>query len=1055
MNKISKRSTLLRNIYPSGGLFTENILLKLRDNPDKLKIGKIDSFVVDKKKEDRESVKNRRRKVFEWGQQKWDEIEPNIGTWSLDDLIKKWLIPFFEQFGHEMEPFTTDQENIDEDSIIGDFRLSFQTVGHKDPYFHFVNVNDELDSKTPSNPNKFSHHDVCQKFVNLNEDVRWIFLSNGRILRLITNYYYSYSLGYLEFDLENIFSKRDVREFNVLYAVISSGRFESIEEKPSLIEDFMQESIDEGVKIGDTLRDNVHTALKLLGNGLVQQNKELYDAIRNDTIDIHKYYAELLRVIYRIIFILYAEQRDMLPGSESLYYKNFSLSSFRFIAERQIKADRNGDLWKKLFITFGLVQNGNDFLEVPCFNGALFDNSNLPVICPNSKALELSNDVLLRIISLLTTSKINNVRQRINFLEVSETEIGGIYESLLDYFPYVTKDYRFELRDQTTERKSTGSYYTPRSLIDILIKTTLEPMVKERLENMGSDTKQNEKVLLDIKICDPACGGGTFLLSALDYLGEKLAFTRSTEKIPTEPELRNARRDILQHCIYGVDKNPLAVELAKISLWLRACVKDKPLNYLDNHIKCGNSLIGLGKKLKKIVIKPKAYNALKGKKQTGIEAENIKLQNKAREIIRKELKARKGTKKKIVTLTTYMQTPKLTEIKSEDFQKLIDMPEDKRESLIEKSKLYDKLRKDPNYNKAMFEADTWVSSYFWPLDGVEEDLNQYWPNNTLLSEIQQSITNKEIEEVKQKIKNIANQNRFFHWYLEFPEVFTPRREGFDLILTNPPWETLLLKEMEFFLSIDDIKNAKTQDKRRKIIKQLKQKNPKIFYRFKTIWQSIKRQTYFNSHSNLYPLTSKGTQNTYALFAERSWKLISPNGYCGIITPTVIITSFYMQDFFKKLIEKNAIGSLFDFENRKKLFDIDSRFRFCLLSISGGKKPKEIIPMTFYTTDPYEIQEVLSIIFENRKNLKKNIKKLPEKHILIPIKSEDFRLFNPNTLNCPSFRIKKDYELTNKLYSNAKNILIRRDSETNEIISNPWNLIFSRMIDMSNDSNLFK
>jgi len=1046
---LHSKSSLLRNIRTSGGLFTENILLRLRDNPYQFEIGKISSFIKSDTENERRKFKDKQKAVFEWCIQKWDEISPKIEDWTLNDLIEKWLIPFFTQFDYKIENFILNEENIDDDSPLKNFKINFQSKDHKNPFFHFVNINEDFNSKIDYNPQNKSHHDVCQQFININPEIKWLFLSNGRFIRLLTKYYHSYSKGFLEFDLENIFANRDLKEFYVLYSIIHKSRFTLDSKKSFLIDIFHQQSIKEGIKIGDALRDNVHAAIELLGNGLIQRNINFLKKLHSHEVELQDFYAELLRIIYRIIFILYAEQREMLPGAGTLYFEQFSLSSIRMLAEKPIKLDNNTDLWNKLFITFNLVKDGNEFLEIPAYNGSLFKNDNLSTILENN--LTIPNDILLRVIKLLTTTKDKKLLQRINFLEISEEEIGSIYESLLDFKPYLTSGSQFQLIYQTTERKSTGSYYTPKELIDILIRTTLQPLIEDRISKISNDKLAMEKEILNLKICDPACGGGTFLLAALDFIGKKLAEIRTGMNNPPENDLRQARRDVLQHCIYGVDKNPLAVELTKISLWLRACVKDKPLNFLDNHIKFGNSLIGLGQKSNINNINPNAFKAIDGNKTTGIPPENKILQNEARKKIRKEIEEQKKAKGRITRITKFIMKEETVDIYSKEFQNLINLSEDTPSLINEKEKKYRSLINNPKYLQALKEANIWTSTYFWPFEGKSLGL---FPNHLLIEELRNGRQTNQIVTLLKKINSISENYQFFHWYIEFPEVFSSDRKGFDCILTNPPWETLQLKEMEFFTGLnDEILKASNQSKRRELIKGLIKKNPKLYNNYKNAWQSIKKISHFLTNSGFYNLSAKGTINTYALFVERCWRLISPNGYVGLIVPTGIIMNFHLQDLFRTLVNNNAILSMFDFENRNKLFAIDSRFRFCLLSLGGNNISQEIIPMMFYTKDPKEIQEPLSIIFKNKENLKEKVKKLSDNHPLIPLEQEDFKLFNPNTITCPSLRIKKDAELLRHLYKQAP-ILIKRDFKTNNIISNQWEINFKRMFDSSNDSELF-
>ncbi|MHA1150727.1 MAG: Eco57I restriction-modification methylase domain-containing protein [Promethearchaeota archaeon] len=1045
---MTSKSSLLRNIRLSGGLFTENILLRLRDNPEQLDIGKIKSFIEKDNKEVRKQFKDARREIFEWCIEKWDEIsqkvegKPKIDQWGVDQLTEKWLIPFFSQFQHKLESFK--KENVDEDNPLVEFSISFQSKGHENPFFHIVGVKEDFESKIDSNPKKSSHHNICQQFINLNPEVKWLILTNGKILRLLTEYYHTYSKGYLEFDLENIFANRDEKEFNTLFSVVHHSRFEP---KPDdhifLIEEFQQEAVTEGIKIGDALRDNVHDALELLGNQLIQQNPKFLDYVIAGNLDKEEYYAELLRIIYRIIFILYAEQREMLPGAGSIYFEEFSLSSLRMLAERPIKAEKNIDLWEKLFLTFNLVGKGNEFLEINAFDGSLFDDKNLEIIV--KKNLKLNNDTLLGIVRLLTTTISNNsVRQRINYLEIREEEIGAIYESLLDYKPYIDDKNRFELIEGT-ERKSTGSYYTPKELIDILIRTTLQPLVEERLKEAENDPKAQEKALIDIKVCDPACGGGTFLLSALDFLGKKLAEITTSSENPSEKDLRVARRVVLQHCIYGVDVNPLAVELAKISLWLRASVRNNPLSFLDNHIKNGNSLVGLGQKIEITEINPNSFEAIGGNRTTGIKNENRALRSKARELIKKEIKEMKKKGKK--TLITSFFTEKRTgDICSTKFEEIINMAETNPNKIEEKKKEYKKIRQNENFQQALKEANIWTSAYFWTFEG--EVLGEI-PRYTTIEQLRNKINDPELNDLLRRITDLAKENSFFHWYIEFPEVFSTERGGFDCILTNPPWDVLEFEDIKFFTGLDsNIVSAPNQSKRRILIKELIDTNPPLFDSYSKSWRSMKKTLNFLKKSNLFSLSTRGKLNTYALFAERAWTLLSPDGYLGIICPTSIIMNYFMQDLFRAFVKRKSILSLFDFENKEKLFNITTQERFCLLTLGGQNITKDIIPMTFKATNPIQVLKPLEMIL----NYKAENNIIPKESKLLILKPEDFSLLNPNTLTCPSFSLKKEADLIRRIYKLTE-ILIKRD-ENNDIISNPWNIQFNTLFNMSSDSELF-
>ncbi len=1013
---MASKSALLRNIRPSGGLITENILLRLRDNPERVNIGKIKSFVVEDSKEQRDQFKEKRRTIFDWCIQKWDEISPKIKNtlkevsfekWSLDDLIQKWLIPFFEQFDYELETFEKNEENIDNDSPLNDFELSFQYKEYLNPFFQFVNIEEDLDFKISNNPQSKSHHNVCQQFINLNPEINWLFLSNGRILRILTKYYHSYSKGYLEFDLENIFANRDEMEFNTLYSIIHSSRFNSkVKDGTLLIDKFQKDSITEGVKIGDTLRDNVEHALALLGNELIQQN---LDKIDLDIIDVNEFYAELLRIIYRIIFILYAEQRDMLPGAGSLYFEQFSLSSLRIRAEKPIKAERNYDLWNKMLITFNLVRDGNLLLGVNSYNGSLFKEDNLRITLKNG--MKISNDIVLKVIRLLTTSANHKVRQRINFLEVSEEEIGAIYESLLDFKPYISSTSQFQLIEGT-ERKSTGSYYTPKALIDILIRTTLQPLVEDRLIKAGDDEHAREIAILDLKVCDPACGGGTFLLSALDYLGKKLAEIRTSSDSPLEDDLREARREVLQHCIYGVDMNPLAVELAKISLWLRACVKNKPLNFLDNHIKCGNSLIGLGQKIEINEINPYAFEATAGNKATGIPTENKNLQSAARDVIKREIKQRK-MKGKTTLITSFFTERGTADICSEKFKEIIDLPETNPNKIKEKEQKYEELRLNENYRQALNEANIWTSTFFWPFKG---DVLGEIPRYTTIEQLRDDIDDPELNNLMKKINEISNKNHFFHWFIEFPEVFSSENSGFDCILTNPPWNVYSLIEEEFFLQYNK-EIAKSRSKQRaKLILQLKKSNSSLYDLYSNKKKNFEKGKVYFRKSGFYKLTAIGKLDLYPLFTERGLNIVSQNGVMGIICPIGLIYSY--DDFFNFMLSKNYLFQCVGFINTNKLFStVASQKQFITLSLM---KNNTNIPRFRFNVE--------------------DISQLYNKDLFFKMNYEELKMININSKTPPFPKNQYEYEIIKKIYINSECILKNiKDPNSNIKIHRMFNI----------------
>ncbi len=392
-------------------------------------------------------------------------------------------------------------------------------------------------------------------------------------------------------------------------------------------------------------------AIETLGNGFL--DGALIHPLQADPQQCRHYYAEILHIIYRILFLLFAEQRGMLPhvGAplEDLYRAQYSITALRTRAEGDIpRQDDFTDLWEGLKVTFRMVREGVPDLGVFGYDGMLFEDdqtlllkglgmnrqrhddplSPAPLLpCPPAP-LACRNSDLLHAIRALTLIEREGVLQRISYADLGVEELGSIYESLLDFTPRVSTAlesvdgreipaHTFFLDPRGAERKTTGSYYTHPSLVNELIKSALLPVARDRLAQAGlpvidedaigeattglltdyaalTDAQRaaGEKALLSLKVCDPAAGSGHFLVKANNVLGAELARIRTGDEYPTEDQVQAAKRDVLAHCIYAVDLNPMAVELCKVSLWINASVRDKPLSFLDHHIKCGNSLIG-------------------------------------------------------------------------------------------------------------------------------------------------------------------------------------------------------------------------------------------------------------------------------------------------------------------------------------------------------------------------------------------------------------------------------------------------------------------------------
>ena len=625
-------------------------------------------------------------------------------------------------------------------------------------------------------------------------------------MRLLRDFYHSITKGFLEFDLESIFETANSEQFRVLFRILHRSRIENqyqgkqeieydeegnpIEtEDNCLLESFHKKSRETGVKVGNKLRDQVIEAIEKLGNGFAESLDP--DEFQNGKVKA--FYAEILNIIYRLLFLMFAEQKGWLPVRNSIYARTYSLNALREMAERgNYSHDEEHDLWEGLKITFKLVANGYKFKngdEINAFGGQLFSDKKIALI----KDLSLKNKYLLDAIFRLSYFKLDNLSNRINYANLAIDELGSVYESLLDYEPKLAKEPimlnkkeikrgEFYLDDRGTDRKTTGSYYTDSRLVAQLIESALVPVINNAL-NGKHTLEEKEQALLDLKVADIACGSGAFICAALEKMGEQLALIRmGDEERPTEDQLREAKRDVLLHCIYGVDLNPMALELAKFSLWITASLPDMPLTFLDHKLKCGNSLIGATPELIKKGIPEEAYKPV-GNDNPAICTELKKKVRREQESLNRlnETTAQYGL------LFKRNETNELLRLR----EILNNRKQEEVSDVNEAEEEYHKLEKMERKFKDWLMADVWTSAFF--IEKTDHILELY-PTNATLEKLRENQPVNEI--LINRVLKTADQYNFFHYHLEFPEVF--EKGGFDCLLGNPPWEKVQLEEEEFF-----------------------------------------------------------------------------------------------------------------------------------------------------------------------------------------------------------------------------------------------------------------
>ena len=1011
-----------------------------------------------------------------WGDAKayWAAFQRKLARLSEDDyattITREWAVSLLESLGYK--PVLTRQaEEVDGQTYAISHRVE---LGENKPPLQIIGCRLKLDQRPPSGKPRLSAHGLIQEYLNKTEHL-WAITTNGYCWRLLRDSTLMTRLSYIEFDLEQILNGENFAEFGIFYRLFHRSRLPSgmDDADKCLLEFYHQETLQQGGRVRDKLRDGVEEALRIFGNGFIQHpdNEHLRQKFSdNYELRITNYeltfYRQLLRLIYRLLFLMVAEARELLLIGDDvekgrIYREYYSVERLRRLAEKpSYRREGFQDLWQGLRVTFKLFDENwrGQLLGLSPLNGDLFGSDTLPDI--ENCAID-NYDLLKAIKNLSLYVDKSKLLRRVNYSSLDVEELGSVYESLLDFHPQITQrqgKYEFELV-YGSDRKTTGSFYTPPQLVQQLIKTALEPVIEDKLRKAEEQTNNSnnyelritnyELNLLSLKIVDPACGSGHFLLAAARRIGKELARVRTGETEPGKEPLNLAIRDVIQNCIYGVDLNPLAVDLCKVALWIEGFYSGMPLNFLDHRIKCGNSLVGvLDLEVLKEGIPDAAYKAVTGDNKT------LSTQLKKRN---KQERENQGQ----LSIFDSSETERTEYI--ENARELGEIAETTPQEVREKQARYKESRnqeKNPGWWRDFSACNLWTAAFFM---GLTEENLQLLPTSAALMRL---IRNSEfvispegrrlrernsegnyelkgdIEKIVEAANKLGEEKRFFHWCLEFPEVFNPEsnnyelritnyelKPGFDCVLGNPPWELLQIAEKEFFASRSaEIANAANKAAREKLIKELPKKNPELALAFEETKHDADAQNKFIRESGRFPLTAVGKINTYAVFAETNRNLISTDGRVGLISPTGIATDDTCKKFFGDLTQRQALASLFDFENREGLFSaVDSRMKFSLVTIAG--KPIKRGNFSFFLTQTRQLDN------SNRQ---------------FQLSPQDIALLNPNTLTCPVFRTKTDAEITKKIYQRVPVL------ENEKTGCNPWGISFMQgLFNMSSDSGLFE
>ncbi len=884
-----------------------------------------------------------------------------------------------------------------------------------------------LDRKSPtlSIDRSLSPSIALQDYLNEQDAALWGLVTNGTRLRLMRDNASLTRPAHIEADLEQIFSNEDAASFATLWLIIHRSRFGPAGSPATdcALERWRETGAREGVVARDRLAGQVEIALRVLGTGFLEANPDLAAQLRSRELSLTTWFNELLRLVYRLIFLMVAEDRALLhppnarKDARRLYVDGYGLAALRAQSVRGASWNRYHDRYEGIKIVFRGLANGEPALALPALGG-LFDVDKLPSLGTAC----LRNSAFMEAVYRLSWLRDSSGIMPVNWRAMETEELGSVYESLLELQPQLADDgttlvFASDSAEQMgNQRKTTGSYYTPDSLVQTLLDTALDPVL-DRTENESFDPAS---ALLRLSIIDPACGSGHFLLAAARRIATRLARIR-TDGTPSLSDFRHALRDVARNCVHGVDRNPMAVELTKVALWIETVDPGLPLGFFDSQIRCGDALLGiLDLAVLQDGVPDAAYKPLTG--DVAATALYYRKANRAAKSGQGELDYKMGS-------------GALPAIKpmAEDYSGFRALPEDTVEQISTKARKYRNLRTRTPFVRTRVAADLYVATFLLPKTGDAPSgaSSRVVPTT---DEIWLALGQGKLRKSMSDAPNVARNARAFHWPLEFPDAM--ERGGFDVVLGNPPWERIKLQEKEFFATRSpEIAGARNKAERARLIRALELApvgSPErlLHAAFIAAKRTSEATSEFmripDSQGGRFALTGRGDINTYALFAELF--LCLARDRAGVIVPTGIATDSTTAPFFAALIEKKRLAHLVDFENRAKLFPaVDSRMKFSLLTLGRNE---DVARFAFFLTDPAQLAD------EERN---------------FTLSPEQIAAINPNTRTAPVFRSRADAELTAKIYANAPVLIDERKGPE----GNPWGVSFMAMFHMSNDSGLFR
>ena len=840
-----------------------------------------------------------------------------------------------------------------------------------------------------------------------------------------------------------------------------------------------------------------------------------------------------LVMLYRLLFLFYAEDRNLLPVKDPRYAP-YSVRRIREEVRDKVDAGGTfsstiGHIWLHLQGTFILVDQGDDDIGMPAYNGGLFSRSRAPLL----ERTKVPDKIMAPIIDALSRRTEDLLRGWINYRDLAVSHLGGIYERLLEYSlvhevqaidSYKDKPEinRITAVPASFARKVSGSYYTHDDLVRLILRESVGLLAQERLDGFAAhlkklarktslnpgdwdalDAKDPASQILELKICDPAMGSGYFLVALVDDLADRVLETIATTTLEVNAQpwaahlvetgrpwqspvlarvahIRNSikttakdhgwvvtdaqlddrhivRRMILKKSIFGVDKNPMAVELAKTALWLHTFTVGAPLSFLDHHLKIGDSLHG--EQL------PQVQRSLQALGSLLLQSEFDRLALAAKAIAQvadlTDVDIGEAQLSKQLAAEAAAQVAPIHAVL--DFWRALrwlvpGWPVDKIAKL---GKLLKAAKDEPNP----------------VLQGLVRLLD---PSNnvvTVLSAGQLDGTDAATQAANTlmaRARALAKRETFFHWWTSFPTVFgAGSKGGFDAVIGNPPWDRIKLQEVEWFAErSQEIAAQPRAADRKKMIAALKGVTMKqtgvntppvvdLWAQYQDAAANAETNARVLSNgklgSNDYPLLGGGDVNLYSLFVERAQALAAPEGVVALVTPSGIAADKGAAEFFRSISSTGKLRALFDFENRKVFFpDVHASFKFCTL-VFGKQARYQPVPTDVPDAPASSDQPARQPLPTRCAFYLHHLDELDEPGRVLTLTADDFVRVNPNTGAAPIFRNRRDADITLKLYA-AHPVLVKHGEPSAALGKQPdrkvWPVKYQRMFDMTNDSGLF-